>query len=135
MKANPNNVTVLMPGLVVEGNMILDHGLSVFALANGDIISTKGLLHVGAGGIVKGKVQGEIVRIDGVVEGDVHARDQLEINGRVLGDVFYCGTIRLGQQAALNGQLRRVSRELVIENTPTDREAATERLESRGTTQ
>ncbi|PRF33378.1 bactofilin family protein [Burkholderia multivorans] len=135
MKAKPSNVTVLMPGLVVEGNMILDHGLSVFALANGDIISTGGLLHVGAGGIVKGNVQGEIVRIDGVVEGDVHARDQLEINGRVLGNVFYCGTIRLGQHAALNGQLRRVSRELVIENAAAERETAPERLESSGAAQ
>ncbi|KUY49049.1 MULTISPECIES: polymer-forming cytoskeletal protein [unclassified Burkholderia] len=130
MKAKPNNVTVLMPGLVVEGNMILDHGLSVFALANGDIISTEGLLHIGAGGIVKGKVQGEIVRIDGLVEGDVHARDTLEINGRVLGNVFYCGTIRLGQHAALNGQLKRVPRELVIEAAPTPREAAPECLEA-----
>ncbi|WP_175927332.1 bactofilin family protein [Burkholderia cepacia] len=135
MKAKPNNVTVLMPGLVVEGNMILDHGLSVFALANGDIISTEGLLHVGAGGIVKGKVQGEIVRIDGLVEGDVHARDMLEINGRVLGNVFYCGTIRLGQHAALNGQLRRVSRELVIENAAAERETATERIESNAAAQ
>ncbi|MGG2041446.1 MULTISPECIES: polymer-forming cytoskeletal protein [unclassified Burkholderia] len=132
MKAKPNNVTVLMAGLVVEGNMILDHGLSVFALVNGDIISTGGLLHVGTGGIVKGKVDGEVVRIDGVVEGDVHARAMLEINGRVLGNVFYCGTIRLGQQAALNGQLRRVSRELIIENSPSDRATAAERLKANG---
>ena len=83
MKAQPVNVTILAPGLVVEGTMILDHGLSVFAIANGDIISTAGLLHIGAGGIVKGQVQGELVRIDGVVQGDVHARDTLEINGRV----------------------------------------------------
>ncbi|AEA65877.1 bactofilin family protein [Burkholderia gladioli] len=135
MKVKPNNVTVLMAGLVVEGNMILDHGLSVFALANGDIISTEGLLHIGAGGIVKGKVQGEIVRIDGLVEGDVHARTMLEINGRVLGNVFYCGTIRLGQHAALNGQLRRVSRELIIESAPAERETTHERLESNGAAQ
>ncbi|MXN76437.1 polymer-forming cytoskeletal protein [Burkholderia sp. 4701] len=115
MKAKPSNVTVLMAGLVVEGTLILDHGLSVFALATGDIISTGGLLHIGTGGIIKGKVQGEIVRIDGTVEGDVYAREMLEINGRVNGDVFYCGTIRLGPQAALNGQLKRVPRELVIE--------------------
>ncbi|WP_323122531.1 bactofilin family protein [Burkholderia alba] len=115
MKAQPINVTILAAGLVVEGTMILDHGLSVFAIANGDIISTAGLLHIGSGGIVKGKVQGELVRIDGTVEGDVHARDTLEINGRVNGSVYYCGTIRLGPKAALNGQLKRVPRELVIE--------------------
>ncbi|KVL32166.1 cell shape determination protein CcmA [Burkholderia territorii] len=115
MKAQPINVTILAAGLVVEGTMILDHGLSVFAIANGDIVSTAGLLHIGAGGVVKGQVQGELVRIDGTVEGDVHARDTLEINGRVNGNVFYCGTIRLGPKAALNGQLKRGPRELVIE--------------------
>ncbi|WP_334021836.1 polymer-forming cytoskeletal protein [Burkholderia orbicola] len=135
MKTKAHNVTVLMAGLVVEGTLILDHGLSVFAIANGDIISTGGLLHIGAGGIVKGKVQGGIVRVDGVVEGDVHAREALEINGRVNGDVLYCGTIRLGPHAALNGQLRRVPRELVIENAPVEREIAAERLEASGATQ
>lgn len=60
-------------------------------------------------------MQGELVRIDGTVEGDVHARDTLEINGRVNGNVFYCGTIRLGPKASLNGQLKRVAREMVIE--------------------
>lgn len=130
MKAKPNYATVLMAGLVIEGNIILDHGLSIFALANGDVISTGGLLHVGVGGIVKGNVQGEIVRIDGTVEGDVHSRDLLEINGRVLGNVFYCGTIRLGPHAALNGQLKRVPRELVIEAAPIPREATPERIEA-----
>ncbi|UEP39727.1 polymer-forming cytoskeletal protein (plasmid) [Burkholderia ambifaria] len=124
MKAQPSNVTILAAGLVVEGTMILDHGLSVFAIANGDIISTAGLLHIGAGGIVKGQVQGELVRIDGTVEGDVHARDTLEINGRVNGNVFYCGTIRLGPKAALNGQLKRVPRDLVIEASTTGAQLA-----------
>ncbi|RKT99755.1 cell shape determination protein CcmA [Burkholderia sp. Nafp2/4-1b] len=115
MKPKTINVTLLATGLVVHGDLILDHGMSTFALVSGSIVSTAGLLHIGQGGIIKGKVQGEIVRIDGVVEGDVHARDMLEINGVVKGNVYYCGTIRLGPQAALNGQLKRVPRELVIE--------------------
>jgi cytoskeletal protein CcmA (bactofilin family) len=49
----------------------------------------------------------------------VHARDTLEINGRVKGDVTYSGTIRLGEQAELDGQIRRVARELTIENDVT----------------
>ncbi|MGP8473820.1 bactofilin family protein [Burkholderia sp. PR2] len=115
MKPKTINVTLLATGLVVQGDLILDHGMSAFALVSGSIISTAGLLHIGQGGMIKGKVQGEIVRIDGVVEGDVHARDMLEINGVVKGNVYYCGTIRLGPQAALNGQLKRVPRELTIE--------------------
>lgn len=32
------------------------------------------------------------------------------------GNIFYCGTIRLGERASIDGQLKRVARELVIEN-------------------
>jgi hypothetical protein len=64
-------------------------------------------------------VQGEHVRIDGRVDGNVHARGTLEINGHVSGDILYCGTIRLGPRAALNGTLKRVSRMLTIETDAT----------------
>jgi hypothetical protein len=33
----------------------------------------------------------------------------------VKGSIFYCGTIRLGPRAAIDGPLKRVSRELTIE--------------------
>ncbi|MGU7775687.1 bactofilin family protein [Burkholderia sp. MR1-5-21] len=116
MKTKSLNVTLLAAGAVIHGDLILDHGVSVFALINGSVISTTGLLHIGQGGMVKGQLQGEYVRIDGAVEGDVHAREMLEINGRVKGNVYYCGTIRLGPKAALDGKISRVARELVIEH-------------------
>lgn len=112
------NVTLLAPGSAIEGNLILDHGVSLFGIVGGNLISNEGLLHVGPGGLVKGQVEGEHVRVDGVVEGDLHARGSLEINGRVKGNIFYCGTIRLGPSASLEGQLKRVARELTIENEP-----------------
>ncbi|MBN3785638.1 polymer-forming cytoskeletal protein [Burkholderia sp. Ac-20353] len=117
MKTKSLNVTLLAAGAVIHGDLILDHGVSAFALINGSIVSTAGLLHIGQGGMVKGQLQGEYVRIDGAVEGDVHAREMLEINGRVKGNVYYCGTIRLGPKASLDGKISRVARELVIENT------------------
>ena len=40
-------------------------GLDCFGLLDGGIVSTQGLLHVGAGGLVKGTAQGDHVRIDG----------------------------------------------------------------------
>lgn len=113
------NVTLLAPGSAIEGNLILDHGVSLFGIVDGNLISNEGLLHVGPGGLVKGQVEGEHVRIDGTVEGDVHTRGSLEINGRVRGNIFYCGTIRLGPSASLEAQLKRVARELVIENEAT----------------
>ncbi|WP_430233450.1 bactofilin family protein [Paraburkholderia tropica] len=115
---NQLNVTLLAPGSTIEGNLILDHGLSLFGIVDGNLIANAGLLHIGQGGLVKGQVDGEHVRVDGTVEGDIHARGSLEINGRVKGNIFYCGTIRLGPSASLEGQFKRVARELVIENEP-----------------
>jgi len=115
MKPQPLNVTLLAAGATIHGDLILDHGLSAFGIVDGSLISNAGLLHVGLGGMVKGAVQGEHVRIDGSVEGDVRARATLEINGRVKGNIFYCGTIRLGPRAAIDGQLKRIARELTIE--------------------
>lgn len=116
MKTQPLSVTLLAAGVSIHGDMILDHGVSTFGIIDGSLISNAGLLHVGQGGMVKGQVDGEHVRIDGTVEGDVHARGILEINGRVKGNVFYCGTIRLGQRASLEGQIKRKASELTIEN-------------------
>jgi cytoskeletal protein CcmA (bactofilin family) len=111
------NVTLLSAGCTVQGDVILDHGISMFGIVNGALIVSQGLLHVGLGGIVKGQVEGEHVRIDGTVEGDVRARETLEVNGKVKGNIYYCGTIRLGPRAALDGQITRVARELTIENS------------------
>ena len=116
MKPQLPTVTLLSTGLSIHGNVILDHGLSSFGIIDGNVISSSGLVHVGQGGMVKGQVEGEHVRIDGTVEGDVHARGILEINGRVKGNVFYCGTIRLGPRATLDGQIKRKS-DLTIEGT------------------
>jgi len=116
MKSQPLNVTLLSTGLSIHGNVILDHGLSSFGIVDGSVVSNSGLLHIGQGGMVKGQVEGEHVRIDGTVEGDVHARGVLEINGRVKGNVYYYGTIRLGPRASLEGQIKRKS-DLTIENS------------------
>ena len=109
------NITLIARGCAITGDMVVDHGISFFGLLDGGIISTQGLLHIGEGGLVKGSAQGEHVRIDGRVDGDVHARGSLEINGQVSGDIFYSGTIRLGPRASLNGTLKRVARMLTIE--------------------
>ncbi|CAE6966481.1 bactofilin family protein [Paraburkholderia domus] len=112
------SITLISPGCTITGDMIVDHGVSCFGLLDGGIVSTQGLLHVGAGGLVKGTAQGDHVRIDGRVDGNVHARASLEINGQVTGDILYCGTIRLGPHATLNGALKRVPRMLTIEAEP-----------------
>jgi cytoskeletal protein CcmA (bactofilin family) len=114
------NITLFSPGCAITGQIVVDHGVSCFGLLDGGIISTQGLLHIGEGGLVKGNAQGERVRIDGRVAGDIHARGSLEINGQVTGDIYYCGTIRLGPRAALDGSLKRVARMLTVEGEPVD---------------
>ncbi|WP_088177000.1 bactofilin family protein [Paraburkholderia caledonica] len=111
---NELSITLVSAGCTISGDMIVDHGVSYFGLLDGGLISTQGLLHVGDGGLIKGNVQGDHVRIDGRVDGNVHARGTLEINGHVSGDIMYCGTIRLGPRAALNGTLKRVARMLTV---------------------
>jgi cytoskeletal protein CcmA (bactofilin family) len=115
---NELNITLIAAGAAINGDMIIDHGVSCFGLCNASVISTNGLLHIGEGGMVKGSLQGEHVRLDGRVDGNVHARGSLEINGHVSGDIFYCGTIRLGPHASLNGSIKRVPREKTIEAQP-----------------
>lgn len=115
MKPQPLSVTLLSAGLSIHGDVILDHGISNFGIVAGNLVSKSGLVHIGQGGMVQGQVEGEHVRVDGTVEGDVHARGVLEINGRIKGNVYYYGTIRLGARASLEGQIKRKS-DLTIEN-------------------
>ncbi|MNL53766.1 Polymer-forming cytoskeletal [compost metagenome] len=70
--------------------------------------SSRGLVHIGAEGLIRGTVEGDHVLIDGTVEGDVAARISLHINGRVKGRIAYAGTIRLGSSAALEGTISRI---------------------------
>jgi cytoskeletal protein CcmA (bactofilin family) len=124
-------ITLIATGCAINGDMIVDHGVSCFGLCNGSVISTRGLLHVGEGGLIKGSVQGEHVRIDGRVDGNVHARESLEINGHVAGDILYSGTIRLGPGATLNGTLKRVARMLTID-APSMADASALQVEKAG---
>ncbi|CAM2158309.1 Polymer-forming cytoskeletal (plasmid) [Pararobbsia alpina] len=99
--------SVINHGLAVHGDLFLDHGISSFGLIEGSIVSTSGLLHVGDTGLVRGPIQGDHVRIDGNVQGNVHSRFSLEINGQVRGDIYYEGTIRLGPNVSLDGKIFR----------------------------
>ncbi|GLC94750.1 hypothetical protein Tamer19_41580 [Cupriavidus sp. TA19] len=101
--------SVLNRGMSIHGDVIADHGITCLALVDGNLSSSAGLLHVAAGGIVRGKVEGDHVIVDGIVEGDVAARSSLILNGRVKGEIFYAGTIRLGMNANLESKISRVA--------------------------
>jgi len=117
---NNANLSLLSSGVDIQGNVILDHGVSCFGIVKGSVISGQGLLHIGDTGHIVGNLDGEHIRVDGSVEGDVRARESIEINGRVHGNIFYSGTIRLGPNVVVDGQLKRISRDRVID-APTEK--------------
>ncbi|RWA55721.1 hypothetical protein AU476_06355 [Cupriavidus sp. UYMSc13B] len=124
----PPTFSLIQAGLSIHGDVVCDHGVSCLGLVDGDIRSTRGLLHVGPEGLIRGTVEGDHVLIDGTVEGDVAARVSLHINGRVKGRIAYAGTIRLGTTAALEGTLARIpalpfeaAAESAIESSPPTR--------------
>ncbi|KAF7962403.1 hypothetical protein AWV80_22180 [Cupriavidus sp. UYMU48A] len=108
MKTTPT-FSVLNQGMSIHGDVAADHGITCLGLIDGNLSSSAGLLHVGAGGMVRGKVEGDHVIVDGTVEGDVAARSTLLINGRVKGEIFYAGTIRLGPNVNLESKISRVA--------------------------
>ncbi|MCK4120425.1 bactofilin family protein [Ralstonia nicotianae] len=106
----PLAISIVNRGMAVHGNVDLDHGGSVLGLVNGNLISSKGLLHIGQGAVVKGDVTGDFVLVEGTVEGDVNAHTSLIVRGRIKGEIRYAGTIRLGTDAHLEGRISRVHR-------------------------
>ena len=105
---NPPIFSVLRAGMSIHGDIVSDHGFTCLALVTGNVGASRDLLHIAAGGVVHGNVDGEHVIVDGVVEGDVVGRTSLLINGRVKGRIIYAGTIRLGPNAALDGTITRI---------------------------
>nr|WP_315595281.1 polymer-forming cytoskeletal protein [uncultured Cupriavidus sp.] len=103
------NFSLIQAGLSIHGDVALDHGISCFGLVGGDLRSSRGLVHVGPEGLIRGTVEGDHVLIDGTVEGDVAARVSLQINGKVKGRIAYAGTIRLGANAVLEGTISRIA--------------------------
>ena len=95
--------SLLRAGMSIHGDLVSEDGFTCLALVTGNVRATHGLLHIGRGGVVHGDVEGEHIIIDGTVEGDVKSRASLKINGRVIGRIFYAGTIRFGENVPLEG--------------------------------
>lgn len=95
--------SVLQAGFTVEGNIVSDHGMTCVGLVLGSIRSSRGLVHVAKGAVVRGDVHAEHIIVDGTVEGEIRAHSSVLLNGRVTGQILYGGTIRLGAEADLKG--------------------------------
>lgn len=76
-------------------------------------VDEKATLTVSERGSIEGEVRVPYVILNGVVKGDVHANDRVELaaNARVEGDVHY-RMIEMAMGAEVNGKLVRIADEI-----------------------
>ncbi len=115
MPTDENSVTIIARDAKFKGELILDQAAKIYGSVEGRIVSG-GEIHVAEGAICKATVEARSVIVDGVVEGDVLARERLSLTGkaRVKGDITaaaiivaegatYTGQCKVGPQAARAG--------------------------------
>ena len=104
------NHTLVAPTAEIKGDISFSGGLHVQGRVEGNISVTGqgGRLVIGENGVVKGEVRVPRVIINGRVEGDVHATEQLELAEKAVieGNVYY-NLIEMVVGAQVNGKLVR----------------------------
>lgn len=104
------NHTLIAPSAKVSGDIEFSGGLHVQGTVEGNITAGKdgGQLIIGESGRVRGEIKVPKVVINGRVEGDVHAFENLELaeKASVEGNVYYT-MIEMVMGARVNGKLVR----------------------------
>jgi cytoskeletal protein CcmA (bactofilin family) len=148
--------TVIGPDTHIKGEMVFDSTARILGTFEGRIVA-KGEVQIGEGAACKASVEGTNVIVDGVVEGDVTARERVQLNtrARVIGDVTattlvvaegasFVGHCRVGGEAGakasnpkaadntgLSPDARRARAAGSIQSRPADLEATLAGLEAR----
>ncbi len=106
MTEGKQTTTVIGPDTHIKGEMIFDSTARILGTFEGRIVA-KGEVQIGEGAACKASVEGSSVLIDGVVEGDVTARDRVHLNtrARVIGDVT-ATTLVVAEGASFVGHCR-----------------------------
>ncbi|MED5388781.1 MAG: polymer-forming cytoskeletal protein [Pseudomonadota bacterium] len=108
------NHTLIAPSAKVSGDIEFTGGLHIQGVVEGNISVGKegGRLIIGESGRVIGEIQVPNVVINGIVEGDVHATENLELaeKASVEGNVYYL-MIEMVMGARVNGKLVRLDDE------------------------
>ena len=104
------NHTLVAPTAEIKGDISFSGGLHVQGTVEGNIsvANDGGRLVIGESGVVKGEVRVPRIVINGRVEGDVHATEQLELAEKAVveGNVYY-NLIEMVVGAQVNGKLVR----------------------------
>ena len=97
--------TIIGPGLVVEGEISGENGVTVTGTVKGRL-AVSGPVSVEQGGVVEADVEATEVRVDGILTGNVVASERVELseNARVVGDVR-SPRIRIADGAGFKGHI------------------------------
>lgn len=98
--------TVIGPDTHIKGEMHFDSTARILGSFEGRI-TANGEIQIGEGAVCKASVEGETVIVDGMIEGDVSARDRITLNtqAKVLGDVV-ATTLVVAEGATFVGHVR-----------------------------
>ncbi len=103
----------------IVGDVRYSGGLHIDGTVKGNVLADEddhAMLTLSDKGTIEGEVKVPFIILNGVVKGDVHAREHVELasNARVEGNVFY-RLIEMAMGAEVNGKLVRIPEE---DNSP-----------------
>ena len=103
---------------VLRGDLTFSGGLHVEGRIVGNVQAEEGsdaMLTLSEQGVVEGEVRVPTMVLNGTVNGDVHARDRIELasRARVHGDVYY-NLLEMAMGAEVNGKLVHVTEEAAV---------------------
>ncbi len=104
----------IAPNTEISGDVRFVGGLHIEGKVSGNIISEQGSLHVH--GEIVGEVRVPHIVINGVVKGDVHCSEHLELaeKAHVIGNVYY-KSMEMLLGAQINGSLTRTDSPAVVQ--------------------
>jgi len=116
------NTTVIGPGAKFKGEMTLDGPAQILGTIEGSIQSS-GQITIGQGSACHATVEAGTIIVDGNVEGDLIARERLQLTGKanVTGDIAaaslvvaegaaFVGHVSVGPEAVTNAQKQQATK-------------------------
>ncbi|MEM9257206.1 MAG: polymer-forming cytoskeletal protein [Pseudomonadota bacterium] len=115
--ASGGGTTLISRDTVIVGDIRFSGTLDIEGLVQGNVLaqaSAKALVRVVGHGRVEGDIKAPRVVINGSIQGDVHATEQLELasQARVQGNVYYA-MVEMAAGAEVNGSLSHVAPDTV----------------------
>lgn len=103
--ADETNVTTIAADTQIKGEMTFEHSCKLLGKFDGTI-TAKGQLHVAEGATCKAQVEAATVIVDGLIEGNVTAKDRIQLNAkaRLIGDLV-ASKLVMAEGASFNGHV------------------------------